>query len=90
MLIGGGAKSPGFRQRCADLLYDNILLPESDETVATGAAVQAAIITETADTIDIARRWNLGNFIDVSPSVDARERVDIFASHLNQVLANNP
>ena len=90
VLIGGGAKSPAFRQRCADLLNEQILVPESDETVATGAAVQAAIMTDATDTADVASRWNLGNGIDVTPSIDARERVDLFATHLSQIMAHNP
>jgi xylulokinase len=90
LLIGGGAKSPAFRQRCADLLNEQVLVPETDETVATGAAVQAAIITDATDPADVAHRWNLGSGIDVAPSIDARERVDLFASHISQMMAQNP
>lgn len=45
-LIGGGAKSAAYRQRCADLLGSSIVVPATDETVAAGAAVLAARIVD--------------------------------------------
>lgn len=42
LLIGGGAKSPAFRQILAEVSGHPILVPESQEFVALGAARQAA------------------------------------------------
>lgn len=78
-LIGGGSRSAAYRQRCADLRGAPIVVPETDETVATGAAVQAALLIEgaaegaldvSASASRIATRWNLGAGITVDPQAD--------------------
>ena len=69
-LIGGGSRSVAYRQRCADLLGQTITVPDSDETVAAGAAVQAAAVIG-GDPLDVvSARWSLGAGTDVSPSAD--------------------
>ena len=70
-LIGGGSRSPAYRQRCADLLGVDVVVPASDETVATGAAAQAAAIHDDVDAVDVARRWGLGSGTTVEPRHDA-------------------
>ncbi len=70
-LIGGGSRSPAYRQRCADLTGSSIVVPDTDETVATGAAVQAAAITSGESLAAIAERWSLGSGAAVEPAVDA-------------------
>ncbi|HSH10628.1 MAG TPA: xylulokinase [Ilumatobacter sp.] len=70
-LIGGGARSVAYRQRCADLLAHTVTVPDSDETVAAGAAVQAATIWSGAPIADVSHRWNLGEGIHVEPKTDA-------------------
>lgn len=69
-LIGGGSRSVAYRQRCADLLGQTITVPDSDETVAAGAAVQAAAVFGTDDLDVVSTRWSLGAGTDVSPVVD--------------------
>ena len=59
-LIGGGARSSAYRQRLADLWGRDIVVPDADETVATGAAVQAAAIAGAEPLADIQQRWSLG------------------------------
>ena len=59
-LIGGGAHSRVFRQRCADLWGRAILVPADDETVATGGAVQAAAIASGQSVASFKAAWNLG------------------------------
>lgn len=66
-LIGGGAKSPAYRQILADLHGAPIRIPDTDETVATGAAVQAAAILGCPFT-ETARAWALGAGVDIEPS----------------------
>ena len=66
-LIGGGAKSPAYRQILADLHGDSIRVPDADETVATGGAVQAAAVLGRGFEATAAA-WNLGAGTDVDPS----------------------
>jgi len=72
-LIGGGARSAAYRQRCADLWARPIAIPTSDETVAAGAAAQAASLVDGQDLDQVQSRWALGASAMVSP----RERVDV-------------
>lgn len=76
-LVGGGARSGAYRQRCADILGATIVVPDADETVATGAAAQAAAMLTGESPDDVARRWDLGAGTDVGPRNDVgdlRER----------------
>ena len=70
-LVGGGSRSAAYRQRGADLAGQAIVVPDTDETVATGAAVQAAAIA-CGDALDaVANRWSLGRGTVVEPRHDA-------------------
>jgi xylulokinase len=66
-LVGGGSRSAAYRQRAADLTGKPVTVPDTDETVATGAAVQAAAIA-SGDPLDaITTRWHLGAGVEISP-----------------------
>jgi xylulokinase len=67
-LIGGGARSVAYRQRCADLWGRPVLIPHADETVATGAAVQAAVVAGNADFSEVQEAWRLGDAHRVEPN----------------------
>ena len=43
-LVGGGAQSAAYRQRLATLAEKTVFVPQSDETVAVGASLQAAAL----------------------------------------------
>jgi xylulokinase len=73
-LVGGGARSVAYRQRCADLSGQPVVVPASDETVATGAAVQAAVVVGAGTFDEIAVRWRLGAGVVVEPGRDATDR----------------
>ena len=73
-LVGGGARSAAYRQRLADLSGRPVVVPDADETVATGAALQAAVIASGESFADIATRWQLGAGITVDPVTDATSR----------------
>ncbi len=76
-LVGGGARSEAYRQRAADLLRTPIVVPATDETVATGAAVQAAAVVDGRSVGEVAVTWGLGEGTAVEPRHDAegvRER----------------
>ena len=66
-LIGGGANSPAYRQILADLHGAPIRVPDADETVATGGAVQAAALLGRSFA-ETAEAWRLGRGVDIDPS----------------------
>lgn len=70
-LVGGGSRSTAYRQRAADLTAGVVTVPFTDETVATGAAVQAAAVC-TGEPLDtITDRWSLGAGTEIEPVTDA-------------------
>ncbi|MDJ0769522.1 MAG: xylulokinase [Ilumatobacter sp.] len=79
-LVGGGSRSVAYRQRCADLTGSAVTVPASEETVATGAAVQAAAVLEGSDSAPVAARWQLGAGTVVAPARDAGARRDAYRS----------
>ncbi len=66
-LVGGGSRSAAYRQRAADLTGKPVTVPDTDETVATGAAVQAAAVANGEALDAIALRWHLGAGVDIEP-----------------------
>lgn len=66
-LIGGGSRSAAYRQRCADLLNREVVVPHTDETVAAGAAVQAAASRSGVPVGDVTARWRLGSGRVIAP-----------------------
>ena len=77
-LVGGGARSAAYRQRLADLCGSRIVVPDADETVAAGAAVQAAMANGD-DRSDVAERWMLGTGETIEPRRDAGDRRQQYA-----------
>jgi len=73
-LIGGGSRSIAFRQRAADLMGLTITVPTADETVATGAAVQAAAIFTGQTLENFAQTWQLGTGAKIEPLHDCSDR----------------
>jgi xylulokinase len=59
-LTGGGARSAAYRQRLADLAGREIVVPENDEAVAVGAALQAAAVLAGEPISSMASTWKLG------------------------------
>ena len=69
-LVGGGARSAAYRQRCADLLGLPVVVQADAEAVATGAAVQAAAVLAACDVHDVCTSWRLGDGATVEPAHD--------------------
>lgn len=69
-LVGGGSRSGAYRQRAADLIGQSVVVPDTDETVATGAAVQAAVVVDGGSFGDVADRWQLGAGRRIEPVAD--------------------
>ena len=68
-LIGGGSRSGAYRQVVADLAQREVFVPDADEHVATGAALQAAAVVSGLSSVDaIAAAWKVGDGHCVSPS----------------------
>ncbi|MCH7788547.1 MAG: xylulokinase [Acidobacteria bacterium] len=67
-LVGGGARSAVYPQRCADLSGRSIIVHDDEETVAVGAAIQAAAAYGSEEPLSIGRRWSLGSTRTVNPS----------------------
>jgi xylulokinase len=58
-LVGGGARSKAYRHRLTTLWGRAIRLPDADEAVATGAAVQAAATFTGEPLAEVSARWGL-------------------------------
>lgn len=56
-LVGGGARSSAYRAVVAERHRGPVVVPDDDETVATGACVQAARVLAGADAVT---EWPLG------------------------------
>lgn len=69
ILIGGGARSPAYRQRFADLTGRPVLVPSAGEPVARGAAIQAAATLAGTSVDEIAAAWGLGDATTVDPDL---------------------
>jgi xylulokinase len=71
-LIGGGARSPAYRQITADLWGAPVTVHADAEPVATGACVQAAAAYGKRGPRDVALSWRLdaGTSVEPNPQVD--------------------
>lgn len=67
-LVGGGARSRAYRQILADLSGRPVVTSGLDETVATGAAIQAAAVLARCDPLEVATAWDLHRTEVTEPS----------------------
>jgi xylulokinase len=58
LLIGGGARSAAYRQVVADLSGRPVVVPEEEELVARGAALQAAAVLHDRPFDDLMEAWD--------------------------------
>jgi xylulokinase len=72
LLIGGGAHSAAYRRVVADLTGQPVLVPQEDELVACGAALQAASVLHGCGFAELAEAWSLdaGEVIEPDAGVD--------------------
>lgn len=74
-LVGGGARSPAYRQVLADLAQRPVSVPSLEQAVAVGACVQAAAVLHRRHLDDVRAAWAatgaLGTTVEAEPSVDA-------------------
>lgn len=67
LVVGGGARSRAYRQVLADLTARPWLAVQDDETVARGAAVQAAAVATGATVDQVASAWGRPGSVWVEP-----------------------
>ncbi len=68
LLVGGGARSAAYRQRVADVSGREVLIPENEESVAVGAALQAAVVHGGQSDFDrLAVEWNVRRTTGTAP-----------------------
>jgi xylulokinase len=67
LLVGGGARSTAYRHVLADLTDRPWLALQDDETVARGAAVQAAAVLDGTTVDVVARAWGRPPALWVEP-----------------------
>lgn len=80
--VGGGARSPATLQLLADMLGDEVTLPDVDEATARGARIQAAAVashTDRAGLVDLAKRWQPDARARVEPRDHGRELASLRA-----------
>lgn len=77
VLVGGGARSAGYRQVVATLAGRPVTVPDEDEIVATGAALQAAVVASDSDVDQITDRWGLraGTVVEPGPGSERSNEV---------------
>ncbi len=80
MLVGGGSRGRTWVDVVRRLSGRPVLIPDADELVAIGAAVQATAAWRDEDPAVIARRWgtSAGRLLDPLPRDD--ERLDRIAA----------
>jgi xylulokinase len=69
-LIGGGSRSAAYRRIVADLTGRPVIVPDDDELVARGAALQAAAALSGRSFDDIAAEWDTGRVLTVEPDLN--------------------
>jgi xylulokinase len=71
-LVGGGARSPAYRQVLASLSGRSVITPAGVEQVATGACALAAAALDGGDPLAVADAWSLadGPTTEPDPAVD--------------------
>ncbi len=88
LVTGGGGRSAAYRQRLADLVGGSVTVPEVDEAVATGAAVQAAMVVNgQSESTEVAQAWGLRTGSTVEPAADATSVREAFASCFDSLFA---
>jgi xylulokinase len=75
MLVGGGALSAAYRQVLADLSGDEVVTTDLDETVATGACVQAAATLAARAPEDVRSSWSVGAERVTTPNEIDRDEI---------------
>lgn len=74
LLVGGGSRSATYRQVVADLLGRPVVVPDAEELVARGAALQAAAVLTGSSFDDLAEAWDVGHGDTTEPDLNVDDR----------------
>lgn len=85
-LTGGAARSRRWAQMFADTLNLPVLLTDSDESGALGAAMCAAVGTGMHDSLEAAAAASIRVTEQLEPDADAHERLDGKYAHYRKVI----
>jgi xylulokinase len=81
LLVGGGAHSPAYRQILAELTGTDWLAVQDEETVARGAAAQAAAVLDGVRVEDVVRAWGRPTAIRVEARPDTADAAAVRAAY---------
>jgi xylulokinase len=81
VLTGGGARSSAYRHLVADLSGREVLVPDVDEAVATGACAQAAAVLVQREPTEITAEWGLGKGTTVEPGAGAAAAEEVRSAY---------
>ncbi len=70
-LVGGGARSVAYRNRLASIADRPVFVPDNEEAVVVGAAIQAASLVGNDPADAVAARWNVRTATVTEPTPDA-------------------
>jgi xylulokinase len=70
VLIGGGARGRVWQETVARLSGRAVVVPDAEELVALGAAVQATTVLTGEDPAEVARRWDTRGGLTVAPPAE--------------------
>ncbi len=81
VLVGGGARSAGYRRVLATLSGRSVTVPDEEEIVATGAALQAAVLASALPVEQISVDWRLRDGTPIEPGPDAGRSIEVRARY---------
>jgi xylulokinase len=70
VLIGGGARGRVWQETVARLSGRAVVVPDAEELVALGAAVQATAVLTGEDPAEVARRWDTRGGLTLEPPAE--------------------
>jgi xylulokinase len=78
VLVGGGTRSAAYRQVLATLSRRPVTVSDEDEIVATGAALQAAVVVVSdAEAEQITDQWGLRAGTVVEPGPESERSTEV-------------
>jgi xylulokinase len=85
VLIGGGARGRTWREVARRLSGRPLLVPDAEELVALGAAVQATAVLRGESVDEVAARWGTGSGTVLDPVPVDRQRLERIREVLDAV-----
>jgi xylulokinase len=90
VLVGGGARGATWLDVIRRLSGRAVLVPEADELVALGAAVQAAAVLLGEPLGDVAGRWQTSRGTTLDPLPRDEPRLELIRTARDSITASHP